>query len=150
MESPLSVWSRAISHSTIQTQEQTVMPRINDMVESKFLKKEDVGEGALLTITGVTQHNVAKQGAGEELKWCVEFEEIDKPMVLNVTNMRAIEKIVGSDDTDNWTGVKIVLYEDPNISFQGKLTGGIRIRPPKKTVAPKQAALPAEDSNIPF
>lgn len=133
------------------------MPRLNEMIESKFLKKEDVennGRGSLVTISKVSQHNVAMQGAGEELKWCLEFAELDKPMVLNVTNMRLIEAIAGSDDTDDWIGKKVVLYNDPTIMYAGKVMGGIRVRAPRNV--PNQrppAPIPQQqipDLNIPF
>ena len=97
------------------------------------------------------------------------MNECDKPMVLNSTNGQIIAQITGSDDTDHWTGHKIVLYNDPNITFAGKLTGGIRARAPKNqpakaapapTPAPVQAspvhiaATPApavaDDSDVPF
>jgi hypothetical protein len=133
------------------------MPKISEMRESKFLKKEDVGAGALLTITGCEQHNVAKEGAGEELKWCLSFAEVDKPLVLNSTNAQLCARICGSDDTDDWTGKKVVLYTDPNVSFQGKVTGGIRVRAPKaiKPVAKPAAVAVAvaeelTDDDIPF
>lgn len=113
------------------------MPRIGEMIESKFLKKEDVGErGVLVTISGVEQKNVAMQGAEPDLKWTLIFEELDKPMVLNSTNIHMCAKACGSDDTDHWNGKKIVLYEDPNVSFGGKLVGGIRIRAPRTQAAP--------------
>lgn len=111
------------------------MPHIDQMRESKFLKKEDVGNGALLTITGVSQMNVAKEGAPPELKWCVSFSETDKPLVCNSTNAQIIAQVTGSPDTDNWTGHKVVLYTDPNIQFQGKLVGGIRCRAPRNRPA---------------
>lgn len=113
------------------------MPRIGEMIESKFLKKEDVGErGALVTISGVKQANVAMQGADPEMKWTISFTELDKPMVLNSTNIHLCAKACGSEDTDEWVGKKVVLYEDPNVSFGGKLVGGIRIRAPRTQSAP--------------
>ena len=114
------------------------MPRIGEMIESKFLKKEDVGgeRGMLVTIASVKQANVAMQGADPEMKWTLSFDELDKPMVLNSTNIHMCAKACASDDTDDWTGKKIVLYEDPNVSFGGKLVGGIRVRAPKTQAAP--------------
>ena len=53
------------------------MPKTHEMKESNFLKKEDVGAGALLTVTGCVQKNVAKQGADPEMKWCLTFAESD-------------------------------------------------------------------------
>jgi len=112
--------------------------------DSKFLKKEDCGQGILVTVKGVEEINVAKEGAPVEFKWCLWLNECDKPMVLNSTNGQIIAAITGSDDTDHWTGHKIVLYNDPNITFGGKLTGGIRARAPKNQPAkPAPAPTPA-------
>ena len=121
------------------------MPRINDMIDSKFLKKEDVDPPVLATIKDVTQHDVSMENKPEELKWCLEFQENLKPMVLNSTNMRLIEAMTGSDLTDDWLGKNIVLFNDPTISFGGKITGGIRVRAPKG-----QQPEPVDDSQIPF
>lgn len=112
------------------------MPRIAEMIESKFLKKEDVDPPVLVTIDRVAQNNVAMQGADPEMKWCLYFVELDKPMVLNSTNIHLAGAACASDDTDNWLGKQIVLYNDPNVSFGGKLTGGIRIRAQRKAQEP--------------
>ena len=109
--------------------------KTHDMKESKFLKKEDVGAGTLLTITGITQKNVAMQGAEPEMKWCMQFAEMDKPMVLNGTNIQLAELALGSDDTDDWIGKKIVAYNDPAVSYGGKMIGGIRLRAPRGKAA---------------
>jgi hypothetical protein len=133
------------------------VPKTSEMRESKFLKQSDIGAGALMTVTGCEPHNVAKEGAEPENKWCLQFEETDKPLVLNSTNIQLCEKIFGSDDTDDWIGKRIVLYTDPTISFQGKVVGGIRVRAPKtanKVAAPKAAPKPVvedlDESDIPF
>jgi hypothetical protein len=130
------------------------MPKIGEMLESKFLKKEDVGEGVLWTVTGVTQKNVAMQGADAEMKWCLTFVESDKPLVLNSTNIQLCAQAFGSDDTDEWITKKIVLYTDHNVSYGGKIVGGIRVRRQKMPVGkPKPAPVVAEmlsDEDIPF
>lgn len=118
------------------------MPKTSEMKESNFLKKEDVGRGLLATITGCIKKNVAKEGADAEYKWCLTFQEIDKPMVLNSTNIQLCEQITGSDDTDLWVGKKIVLYVDPNVSYQGKLIGGVRVRRPKPQAPTAAPAMP--------
>jgi hypothetical protein len=118
---------------------------INQLKESKFLKKEDAGAGILVTISHVTQENVAKEGADQELKWVIHFKETDKPMVLNSTNGQLIASILKSEETDSWAGHKIVLYHDPNVSFGGKLMGGIRVRAPRnRNVASVPAPAPAQ------
>lgn len=118
------------------------MPKTSEMRESKFLKKEDVGNGALMTVEGCAQYNVAKEGAPPEHKWCLTFQETDKPLVLNSTNVQLCERIFGSDDTDDWVGKRIVLFTDPNVSYAGKIVGGIRVRAPKQAnqVAGRRAA----------
>lgn len=131
---------------------------ISALKQSKFLTRHDVGNGVLVTIKSLYQTNVSKEGAPEELRWALEFEEIDKPLICNSTNGQIISQIVKSEETDDWVGHKIVLYDDPTVSFGGKLTGGIRVRAPKGQAkpAPKPAAttiLPQEeqtDESIPF
>jgi hypothetical protein len=140
------------------------MPKIHEMLESKFLKKEDVQAGVLLTIQSVVQKNVAKQGADPEMKWCLTFVEEDKPFVLNSTNIQLCQAIFGSDDTDEWLNRQIVLYTDPTIQFQGKVIGGVRVRkpkpraaapapiapPPPPVVAPSNSGVMVEEDEIPF
>lgn len=135
------------------------------MKESKFLKKEDVGDGVPLTIIGVESRNVAMTGEPAEPKWCLLFKEVDKPLVLNSTNLQLCERIFKSDETDDWIGKTIVLYEDPNVSYAGKIVGGIRVRalklPTAKAnmrVSPKQPVTrdmssgleEDDDSKVPF
>ena len=123
------------------------MPNISELKKSNFLKKEDCGPGILVTIKSVTEENVAKEGAPPEEKWCIHFNELEKPMVLNSTNGQLIAAITGQDDTDNWTGHKVVLYNDPTVSFGGKIMGGIRVRAPKGRAA--ATAKPAPKPSAP-
>ena len=142
------------------------MPSIHDLKQSKYLTKADVTPPILVTIRGYEQVNVAREGADAEMRWALTFDEADKPMVVNSTNGQIIAAITGSEDFDGWIGRKIVLYNDPNISFAGKLTGGIRARAPKNQAAPAPKAAPApiqapkqaspapvvdpEDDSVPF
>lgn len=133
------------------------MPKIHQMIESKFLKKEDAGDGILVTIRNVKQHNVGKDDS-PELKWCAEFDEC-KPLVLNSTNLALIEKALNSDDSDDWIGKKIVLFNDENVSFGGQVTGGVRVDVNRtKRYHAKQEKAPAvkvkgdtfEEGEVPF
>lgn len=137
------------------------MPNINDMKDSKFLKRADVGAGKLLTVLRCQQENVAMQGEAPEMKWCLYFVEEKKGIVLNGTNQQLIAKALGSDETDDWLGKRIVAYDDPTVSFAGKLVGGIRFRAPKPQAAvsapaarstppPVNAAESAGDDGMPF
>jgi hypothetical protein len=142
------------------------MPNINSIKQSKYLKREDVGRGLLLTVKGCTQQNVAPEGQPQELKWCLHFNEHAKPLVLNTTNAQLIAGFLASDETDQWIGKKIVLFDDPTVMNRGQVVGGIRARAPRNTppavaapaapqavapVAPAAApATAAADDDIPF
>lgn len=115
------------------------MPTVNEMLPSSYLKKEDCDPAILVTISDIKQENLAMEGKPPELKWVMMFAEQEKGIVLNSTNIQLAASICASQDTDGWIGKKIVLYSDPNISFGGKLVGGIRIRAPKTNGQTKQA-----------
>ncbi len=125
---------------------------ISQLKESKFLKKEDCGQGILVTINRVEELNIAKEGAPQEFKWCIFFDELEKPMVLNSTNGQIIAQIAGSEESGPWTGHKVVLYHEPSVSYGGKVTGGIRVRAPRNQparAAPAPAPAPAKPMTQP-
>jgi hypothetical protein len=119
------------------------MPRINDLKRSRFLTQKDIDSPRLVTIQKYEEVNVAMEGAEPDERWVVWFGEFDKPMVLNSTNGQIIGKICGCEELNDSIGKQIVLYVDPNISFGGKLVGGLRVR------APRGQQLPIEDE-VPF
>ena len=49
-----------------------------------------------------------------------------------------------AEDFQNWIGIRIVLYRDPNIAFRGKITGGIRCRAPNPAKVKPQAMQQSE------
>ncbi len=124
------------------------------MIPSKFLKKEDIDPAKLVTINGLRQANVALDDQPEEMKWTMFFKELDKPMVLNSTNIQLLCKVLDTDETDEWIGKQIVVFNDQNVSFGGKITGGIRIRAQKKkSLMPEEekiAMVAVFDDDIPF
>lgn len=52
----------------------------------------------------------------------------EKPLGLNSTNARAIAKLIGTNDTDKWTGKVITIYPTTTRAF-GEEHECIRIRP---------------------
>jgi hypothetical protein len=122
---------------------------MNDIRNSRFLSKEDVGIGTLLTIKSVQKENVAMKDDVPDHKVTISFvEDGFKPMVVNTTNGTIIAQIVGDGENieATWPGTKIVAYNDPNVGFGGKITGGIRVRAPKPGSVP--TAKPVDD--LPF
>lgn len=123
---------------------------ISKMTESKYLKQDDVGDGKLVTIKGLTRTNVAREDDEPEFKYTLSFLETDKPLVMNTTNVQLCARACGSEETDEWIGRKIVLYTDPNVSYAGKLVGGIRIRAPKGAAAKPAPVVEGPEDSIPF
>ena len=128
---------------------------LSDLKTSKFLRKEDIGDGVLVTIKSLTRENVAVEGAEPDLKVAVHFEELDKPLVLNSTNGQLLAKITGKSENleIEWIGHRIVLFSDPNITFQGRLVGGIRVRAPKQGSSIQAKAEPhlmQTNNDLPF
>lgn len=116
--------------------------------ESKYLKKDDVGEdGVILTIKGFTQETL-KGDDGDEIKIVMHFQEQGyNPMVINRTNSQLIPIATGATVTGEAVGKQVVIYNDPTISFGGKVTGGLRI---KKVPGAPKPALTAPEEDVPF
>jgi hypothetical protein len=123
---------------------------IHQMKTSKFLKKEDVGNGMLVTIKGFDQQNVAMDDQPEEQKFVLYFFEDINPMVLNWTNIQLCAKATGTENPQEWNGKKIVLFNDPNVSFGGKLIGGIRIREVRGKAAEHEPSKLDNLDDVPF
>lgn len=121
--------------------------KTSELKQSKYLKKEDCGDGGILvTIAGITQENVAPDNKPEELKWIMSFNEC-KPLVMNGTNTKLIEKALGSDETDDWVGKQIVLFNDENVTYMDEVVGGVRCDVTRtKRYHAKQMAAPASNA----
>lgn len=121
------------------------MTNVNDLSfdelvpsKSKYLAKGDVGEdGLILTVRGFRMETL-EGDQGDEDKMVLHFQEDVKPMVLNRTNAQLISVATGASRAGDAVGKQIVVYNDPTISFGGKITGGLRIK--KITGAPRVPA----------
>ena len=104
----------------------------------------DEGRDVILTIAYVRQEDViGSDGKKEECAVC-HFKERDfKPMILNVTNMKAIAKVVGSPYIDDWAGHRIQIGTEQVRAF-GTITDALRVRPEKPKEA-KQAEIPCAE-----
>ena len=110
------------------------MPNVNDLKESKFLTKNDVDPPVRVTITNWKHVDVSLEKEPEKMKYVLNFKELPKPLVLNNTNGKRIQKITGEGDFDKWIGAQIVLFNDETVEFAGELVGGIRVQVPQPQV----------------
>ena len=130
--------------------------KLSDIKESKYLAKDDCGEeGIVVTIDRVVVEKVGEDMQGNaENKPVMHFQEQNvKPLIVNVTNFETIVEGTGLEDSDNWGGQRIKVYNDPTVSFAGRRTGGIRVRTPKKGATPPPVAeqvADMTDDDIPF
>jgi len=119
--------------------------------KSKYLTKDDVGEdGLILTVKGFRMETIESDDGNED-KMVLHFTENVKPMVLNRTNAQLMSLATGAKVAGEAKGKQIVVYNDPTVSFGGKITGGLRIK--KLSAAPKPAAGKSDlddSDDIPF
>lgn len=120
--------------------------RLSDAFPSKYLREPDLkGRAVTVTIDRVEMEEVGQKK--ERRLVCYFSSGIDKPLVINKTNGTKIASIAGTDDTDDWHGVRVTLY--PSVTtMQGEEVACIRVKPamaPK--AAPKPEPLPLDSSD---
>jgi len=68
------------------------------------------------------------------------FAENIKPLVLNATNAKAIQKLTKSSFLEDWKNLRVQLLIDNNVKFKGEVVEGVRISP--NPVKPKELLTP--------
>ena len=86
---------------------------------------------ALVTITKLDTDKVTGQQGRKEDCFVVCFKEFDKPMILNRTNAKAIEKVAGSGLVQDWVGTQVTLYVEQGVKAFGEIVDALRIRDKK-------------------
>jgi hypothetical protein len=111
------------------------MATLNEMFPGKYLRAlEDVPEDGLRdTITDLERVEMKTKTGATELKWVLFFAQLEKGLVLNITNARTLARAFG-DDTDGWTG-KVIDLVVREVEFSGKIVPAIRISIPKAAKA---------------
>jgi hypothetical protein len=107
--------------------------KVSQVFQSKHLSAADVEDGDLEVVIA----SVGIEQFDDGNKLLVKFQNMDKGLVANKTNSNRIALLYG-DDTDEWVGREIVLYQDM-VDMQGKTTKAIRVRgPAKKRMEPQR------------
>jgi len=120
---------------------------------SQYLTKEDCGEAGLLVTCASLAMAELENDDKKETRTILKFVEEVKPMVLNQTNKDLLKLATGAHTAGEIKGKQIVVYNDPTVSFGGKLTGGVRIKPAQvqQPAAPATpGAIPPGGDDIPF
>jgi hypothetical protein len=99
--------------------------------ESDYLMSWDIEAETRATIIKVVRIDAKIRGQMKNVRVAY-FKEAFKPMVINVTNGRVIEKALGTHIIQDWHNISlpVILYVDENVkSFAGEKDRGLRIRP---------------------
>ena len=124
--------------------------------QSNYISKDDVGTGLLVQIAYMTNDQVEGDNAQTKQKAVLHFNGDVKPLILNQVNKELLKQVTGAQTLGQLKGQAIILYNDPTIMFQGRMTGGIRIRSAQQQ-APIQPQAPQPgtgsqdfDDSIPY
>ena len=85
------------------------------------------GKDVILTIKETRKEKVTGTAGKKEDCFVCYFQESDKPMILNRTNCKTIEKIYKSPFIEDWPGLRIQLGID-TVSAFGESVEALRIR----------------------
>jgi len=135
--------------------------RGNEAFPSNWLKAEDLqGKRIAVTIEDVTSEEMNFENK-KERKPVMRFHNKEKALVLNRTNWNRLADFLGSDDSDDWVGKRIVLGVE-KVDFQGKRVPAVRVlglapgvtspapvQPPPPEIPPDEPP-PLDDDNVPF
>jgi len=96
------------------------------MLSSNYLSGSDVEPFVNVTVHSVTEEEV---GRDRELKTVVWFDEFDKGMVCNKTNLRNLINLLGASEDVNadWKGKQIQLYATSQ-EYGGDTYNVVRVR----------------------
>jgi hypothetical protein len=81
-----------------------------------------------VTIAGMGMETFRNDGRDQD-KLVISFKERIKSLVCNPTNYDAISDIAGTDETENWPGVRLELFAD-KVQFRRELVNTVRVRKP--------------------
>lgn len=100
----------------------------------------DAGHDLVLTIKAVKEELVSGTDGKKEQCVVAYFVGGEKPMILNKTNMKAIEKLYGTPFIEEWVGKRIQVYSARVKAF-GETVDALRIRP----TVPKDPVIKCEE-----
>jgi len=114
---------------------------------SPYLSAADVPDPIILTVARVSQDidKTKKTKLAMNTAYFVEQEirpgEKLKPMILNATNSKVMDRICRSPYIEDWKNIQIVVTSVQGIKFGNDVVDGLRIQPApaRKTLTPADA-----------
>ena len=114
--------------------------------DSPYLSSADIVEPVTLTIAKVTQET-DKTKKSKDVFNTAYFKEAFirpgeklKPMILNATNSKMMDRLTGTPFIEDWAGKQITVYVDANVKFGRETVEGLRIRAAaqRRSLTPEQ------------
>lgn len=137
-----------------ENQEQELSGSYRKYMASQYLASEDFEENEEVTlkIINVAREEVASPVKGNDktpttsAKLVVYFSTakgvpLERPMVLNSTNAKAIAAIAKSPKVEKWVNIKVCLYRTQVFAF-GSMQSALRIKPPKAATTNTSRGMP--------
>ncbi len=89
--------------------------KLEEMFPSRYVKGQDLqGRDVIVTLASVQPERMRPNSQSPELqKFVLYTVEGKKGVVLSKTLASQIARALGSDDSDDWTGMKVTLYPEP-------------------------------------
>jgi hypothetical protein len=110
------------------------MPHWRSMMDSQWLRYHDLqGRDVTVTIERVVAGEVIGNKGAKNKKPVLHFKAKNKPLAINATIGRTIERMYGPD-TAEWIGKQITLYTSTT-EMGGETVQCIRVRPGKPSGA---------------
>lgn len=131
------------------------MTHYRKVFDSPYLSSADIVEPVVLTIAKVTQE-IDKTKKSKDVFNTAYFQEREirpgeklKPMILNATNSKMMDRLTGTPFIEDWAGRRITIYVDANVKFGRDTVEGLRIRAAaeRRPLTPDNAAVWANAKN---
>ena len=107
--------------------------KTTDLFPSNYVKANDLEDGPQTVAIRELGVEEIGQGKDRKAKPVLYFHDLDKGLVLNVTNTRTIEDAYGTE-TDDWINQSIELFST-KVDFKGDRVDAVRVRVPKEVSA---------------
>jgi hypothetical protein len=148
LTSPADHWRTSLGDSINARRKRRPQMETQDYFPKKYFSSGDLGDKTIVAaIEDVKSVVVKGQDGSEQSKLAVYLQGQQQALLLNKTNYYTIRKLAGSTQTDDWLGLVIELYQDPN--------GWLRVHQPQQASPVARKAAPAKqkppfDDEIPW
>lgn len=133
----------------------TDMTHYRKVFDSPYLSAADIVDPVVLTIARVTQET-DKTKKTKDVFNTAYFQEREirpgeklKPMILNATNSKMMDRLTGTPFIEDWAGKRVTVYVDANVRFGKDTVEGLRLRAAaeRRPLTPENASTWANAKN---